>query len=435
MSVLRSLPRSTLYQNEDRSIALVDIPTSISEAQGTAEYPSTDLLHSSHPLEEPYQSIEPRSQKAKDRVQARFPPNQSSEPRFPQNLLVRGLAEVRAQYPFGFCLERKVITSEPACRKRKRSTSGLPQPAKDSSKEPETGGYGKEEETVTQHPFQPREPSILPHSATSSRYEVAQIADIANRVVSNPFPQPAQLNILDLAREYKVPPFSTFMLSKVGKREAQLFSRAAHKFFPEPSMSAAPAQFDFVLLDPPWDNKSARRSRHYSSGRRADEDLMEVLQDILGGHIAPGGLIACWITNKHAVRETALRAFKTWNVGLVEEWAWLKTTVHGDPIGAIDGIVRRPYETLLIGRAADVTNQNFEVPVADEPVRYRLIIGVPDLHSRKPSLKALIEPMMEDNSNYRALEIFARNLTAGWWSWGDEVLKYNEKSHWTKIET
>ena len=31
---------------------------------------------------------------------------------------------------------------------------------------------------------------------------------------------------------------------------------------------------------------------------------------------------------------------------------------------------------------------------------------------------------------YLALEIFARNLTAGWWSWGDEVLEYQKKKYW-----
>ncbi|KAL9024340.1 MAG: hypothetical protein Q9196_006587 [Gyalolechia fulgens] len=399
MSVYNSLPRSILYQNNERSIALIDIPTSIIEAQGTAEHPCTDLLYSSPPLEKPYQSIEPRSQRAKERVQARLPSNQSPEPRFPQNLLVQGLAELRAQYPFHFCLERKTVPSELASRKRKRSTSGHPQPVDETNEKPETGAYEKENGLVAQHPFKPREPLILPHSTTSSTYEAAWIPDVANRIISNPFPQSVQLKVLDLAHGYRVPPIFTFMLSKVGQPEAQLFSRAAHRFFSEPNISAEPAQ------------------------------SMEVLQDILGKHIAPGGLVACWITNKDAVRGTALRAFETWNVELVEEWAWLKTTVHGDPIGAIDGIVRQPYEILLIDRAVNLTNQNDEVPVADERVKYRLVVGVPDLHSRKPSLKALIEPMMEDNLKYRALEIFARNLTAGWWSWGDEVLKYNGKVH------
>ncbi len=39
---------------------------------------------------------------------------------------------------------------------------------------------------------------------------------------------------------------------------------------------------------------------------------------------------------------------------------------------------------------------------------------------------------MPDPSDYQALEIFARNLTAGWWSCGDEVLKFNWEGCWTE---
>ena len=64
-----------------------------------------------------------------------------------------------------------------------------------------------------------------------------------------------------------------------------------------------------------------------------------------------------------------------------------------------------------------------------EPMR-RVIASVPDFHSRKPCLKELIEPLMAERADYRALEVFARNLVAGWWSWGDECTKFNEESFW-----
>lgn len=159
---------------------------------------------------------------------------------------------------------------------------------------------------------------------------------------------------------------------------------------------------------------------------------MDVLQGMLGKHIAPDGLVACWITNKKRVRDGVLQVFQAWGVELVEEWAWLKTTIHGDPISPIDGIMRRPYEILLIGRSTSSAIDGFEDSESDKPTKKRLIVGVPDIHSRKPCLKALIEPMMANRSDYRALEIFARNLTAGWWSWGDEVLKYNWEGYWMK---
>jgi protein JSN1 len=31
---------------------------------------------------------------------------------------------------------------------------------------------------------------------------------------------------------------------------------------------------------------------------------------------------------------------------------------------------------------------------------------------------------------YSAMEVFARNLTAGWWACGNEVLKFNARECW-----
>lgn len=43
---------------------------------------------------------------------------------------------------------------------------------------------------------------------------------------------------------------------------------------------------------------------------------------------------------------------------------------------------------------------------------------------------ALVEPYLP--VSYRACEIFGRNLTEGWFTWGDEALKFNWEGHWTK---
>ena len=66
-------------------------------------------------------------------------------------------------------------------------------------------------------------------------------------------------------------------------------------------------------------------------------------------------------------------------------------------------------------------------------VKRRVIVGVPDLHSRKPNLKVLFEHLLgKREREFEALEIFARNPTAGWWSWGNEVLKFLMEEYWTE---
>jgi hypothetical protein len=84
---------------------------------------------------------------------------------------------------------------------------------------------------------------------------------------------------------------------------------------------------------------------------------------------------------------------------------------------------------------------------ADEAheIKRRILVAVPDLHSRKPNLRELIERIFFSSSEtgtrgnpeqgkrcceYSAMEVFARNLTAGWWACGDEVLRFNWAEWW-----
>ena len=36
----------------------------------------------------------------------------------------------------------------------------------------------------------------------------------------------------------------------------------------------------------------------------------------------------------------------------------------------------------------------------------------------------------DDDGSYVAMEVFARNLTAGWWGCGNEVMKFNDEGCW-----
>jgi N6-adenosine-specific RNA methylase IME4 len=146
-------------------------------------------------------------------------------------------------------------------------------------------------------------------------------------------------------------------------------------------------------------------------------------------------LVGVWITNKSAVRDLVLGAqglFAAWGVSLVEEWIWVKTTINGEPVTPVNGVWRKPYEVLLLGRFRRGTQSPTNAD-SYEYVQTRVIASVPDLHSRKPCLEELIEPLMPDPTSYRALEVFARHLVAGWWSWGNECAKFNHEHCWAAI--
>lgn len=186
-------------------------------------------------------------------------------------------------------------------------------------------------------------------------------------------------------------------------------------------------EFDFILLDPPWPNRSVRNAKIYhTSALQQEEHPFHQAIPIIDRHLSRSGIAAIWITNKRAVRKLVLHSMQNLGLELFEEWIWLKTTIYGEPVTPLDGLWRKPYELLLLFRH-DLSTGEKVLPLQEYPtVKRRLVVAVPDLHSRKPCLKELLTPLLP--KGYRALEIFARNLTAGWWSWGDEVLKFNEEN-------
>lgn len=197
--------------------------------------------------------------------------------------------------------------------------------------------------------------------------------------------------------------------------QRQIFSNTAPKF-------------NLILLDPPWPNRSARRkSKGYKTAPTLS-GIRAILQNIpIPSHLAPDGLVAVWITNKPSIVELLTARgglFEEWGLQLAAEWTWLKITPAGEPIFDLDSSWRKPWEKLLIARRAATSQPH----ISD-----MTILAAPDVHSRKPSLKGLFQPIL--GSEYPGLEIFARSLTAGWWSWGDQVLKFQAAEHWVPVQS
>ena len=420
-----SLGSSILYQNAAKTITLLDIPRSIASAQGTEDHPCTDQLYSSPPLQIPYPSAEPKSEKAKAKV-LRTKERNGVNDSFPITLLHQALRHIAEHWQGDWYVPRKIspISQKRQVKKRKfedgasEACSSLSEDSRHRglvdccTEEPQLHTQAAETDTR-------RLKEALALSAFCEDNAYIHFRHITNRLVQNLHPTTVHLTCSETG--YRIPPGASALMSKVDEYTTLAMSMAALTAYPYPSATVGPGQFNLVLLDPPWQNRSVRRSAKYDTAR--DTDPMVVLKGMLNQHIAPGTLVGCWVTNKGTVRDAALDAFQAWDVDLFEEWAWLKITASGDPVTELEGVWRKPYEVFLLGRKRDVEAQKPSV------CTQRVIVGVPDFHSRKPNLKGLIEPFLPANE-YRALEIFARNLTAGWFSWGNEVLKYNWEGHW-----
>ncbi|KAK0643595.1 MT-A70 family [Cercophora newfieldiana] len=197
----------------------------------------------------------------------------------------------------------------------------------------------------------------------------------------------------------------------------------------ETFLSSAFPSFNLILLDPPWPNRSAKRKRGGYHPVRDFESIRDLLSLIpVASHLAVDGLVGVWVTNSPQSADllTAPQGglFAQWDVELVGEWVWLKVTTEGEPIVSLDSAWRKPWERLLIGRKRGGKG--------GRSLPGTVIVTVPDVHSRKPNLRRLFEEDGLVPTGYRALEVFARNLTAGWWSLGDEVLLFQHRDHWAE---
>ena len=432
-----------LYHNTDRTVVLLDLPRSISLAQGTPDNPCTAQIYSAQPLKLPYPSTEPKSEKAKAHVRqskVSCTPNE----KFPKLLLHQALEEISQHWQGDWCWMRKespvIVTrrwKKQQCSEFRLSTpSPRAQNPYSSTQVPslasslDTAERSKRDPTkiepnlrlseTSPNPKSYSEPLILWANSKSVVTVRSGTQHITNKLVYNPCI--TSVSLVCAGTKFNIPPNASFMMAKISEAMAPVFTMAALKMLPQPSATAGVGQFDFILLDPPWENRSVRRSAKYDTMRGTDP--VGVLKGVLGQHIARNGLVACWITNNSRSRAVALETFTGWDVKLIEEWAWLKTTVLGEPTSEIEGTWRQPYEILLLGKKSE-----WPEIILDNPKK-RVVVAVPDLHSRKPNLKELIEPMMP--TQYRALELFGRTLSAGWWAWGDEALRFNWEGHWSK---
>lgn len=140
--------------------------------------------------------------------------------------------------------------------------------------------------------------------------------------------------------------------------------------------------------------------------------------------------IVMWVTNKRKYENfIKTELFPKWNINYLCNWFWLKITINAELICPIESNHKKPYEPMLIG----IYDPSNSVTVADHFFSQKqLIISTPSFqHSRKPCLDELFDQIFTELNiiSPRKLELFARNLTPGWCSWGNEVLFHQHASN------
>ncbi|RAH65192.1 MT-A70 family [Aspergillus aculeatinus CBS 121060] len=499
-------PSAILYQDPQATTFLIDIPASIARAQSLSPFQSSALLPSARPpsnlkndrnrtllstppLRVPYPACtEPKTDAARARVLERTPlAERLLHSEILEPLVTEGLSQIRSALDSGFqwCLPRVEI--DPSAPDLPRNgemgdEAALPKKRKGTTGRTRRNSHGNGDAAM----IQIESASAASNAATCASLipplivspgvnRFSCMSELSSLVVRNTSLESATVHatcLVDLERtpddkrcchkgphhlssrpvphSFYIPPLSSFLQCRIPITTTPV----ANAETPIPGLPHH-RKFDLILLDPPWANRSVRRSGHYHTQTYLDWELLtQRIRNVLSVHLVQdspspskeakaeaaeqcrdgrrrSAIAAIWITNSGKARKTAYDAIQGAGLTVCEEWVWVKTTTEGEPITPVGALWRKPYEILVIGRRrADLSGS----------ITRRVIAAVPDVHSRKPNLREVFEqvffsdrsPRDKAGMRYTALEVFARNLTAGWWAVGDEALKFNAEEWWVE---
>ncbi|XP_066536913.1 N(6)-adenine-specific methyltransferase METTL4 isoform X2 [Hoplias malabaricus] len=134
-----------------------------------------------------------------------------------------------------------------------------------------------------------------------------------------------------MGEKYFLPPRSRFLLSDITCLEPLVKSGE---------------KFDLIVIDPPWENKSVKRSNRYSF--LPPTRLKQLPVPVVS---AAGCVVVTWVTNRpRHLRFVREELFPHWGVKLLAEWLWVKVTRTGEFVFPLDSPHKKPYEVLLLGR-------------------------------------------------------------------------------------
>lgn len=254
---------------------------------------------------------------------------------------------------------------------------------------------------------------VKEHNLTSFITKDLDLFSIFNVMCTN---AEDKLKLLEMTPtcQYIIPPKSAFLMGSIQNSAKQLGSYVS-------KLGGA----DLMVLDPPWPNKSVSRSSHYDT-----QDIYELYAIPIKEMISTKDtVVAIWVTNKPKFRNFIInKLFPSCQLECVSEWTWLKVTTQGECIFPLDSPHKKPYEQLIIGRPINLEHTK-TLP------KTHTIVSIPSVrHSRKPPLQDVLSPYLDVKNDPVYVELFARCLTPGWISWGNECLAFQHLNYFIKEE-
>ncbi|KAM4121912.1 hypothetical protein ACJW30_01G041300 [Castanea mollissima] len=246
------------------------------------------------------------------------------------------------------------------------------------------------------------------------QYSEQRVLPIFDNLVLNETGDDVEAEFLN--SRYVIPRESSFYMSDLGQ---------IHNLIPADSGCG----FNLIVIDPPWENGSARQKLRYPTLPNRYFLSLPIKQLT---H-TDGALLALWVTNREKLRGFVEKElFPAWGVRYVASFYWLKVKADGSMINDLDLFHHRPYECLLLGQchreAMDSKCLSKSKPVQDN----QIIISIPGDYSRKPPVGGLLMDHVPGFKPARCIELFAREMISGWTSWGNEPLHFQELRYFVR---
>ncbi|CAE5957938.1 unnamed protein product [Arabidopsis arenosa] len=228
--------------------------------------------------------------------------------------------------------------------------------------------------------------------------------------------------------------FNNLVVNETGEEvEADSFSHVAFKSDLLHIRNLVPAKpeegFNLIVIDPPWENASAHQKSKYPTLPNRYFLSLPIKQL---AH-AEGALVALWVTDREKLLSFVEKElFPAWGIKYVATMYWLKVKPDGTLICDLDLVHHKPYEYLLLGYCFT------EFPGSEHRSDFELldknqiIMSIPGDFSRKPPIGEILMKHTPGSQPARCLELFAREMAAGWTSWGNEPLHFQDSRYFLK---
>ncbi|CAJ1972845.1 unnamed protein product [Sphenostylis stenocarpa] len=235
-----------------------------------------------------------------------------------------------------------------------------------------------------------------------------------NNLVANDTQDDAVAEIL--CNRYIIPRESCFYMSDLGQIRNLI---PAH----------ADSGFNLIMVDPPWENASAHQKSRYQTLPNKYFLSLPIKQLT---H-TKGALVALWVTNREKLRSFVERElFPAWGVSYAATFYWLKVKENGSLICDLDLFHHRPYECLILGYSPGKVNKTDNLSQFKPVKNDRVIMSIPGDYSRKPPIADLLVEHVPGLKPPRCIDLFAREILAGWVAWGNEPLYFQDSKYFVK---